>query len=63
MSNKYYVEVVASDGLAHHIGPFEKRSSANAWIRQHASAVPTTEPDMSENMAAIHLRQTGEGLS
>jgi len=56
MSNKYYVEVVASDGLAHHIGPFEKRSSATAWIRQHASAVPTTVPDMSENMAAIHQR-------
>ena len=37
MNNKYYVEVVASDGLAHHIGPFARRSSAQEWITQHTN--------------------------
>jgi hypothetical protein len=37
MNNKYYVEVVAPDGLAHHIGPFAERSAAQAWIRQHVN--------------------------
>jgi hypothetical protein len=36
MNNGYYIEVVAPDGLAHHIGPFPRRSNAQAWIRQHA---------------------------
>ena len=35
MDNQYYVEVVAWDGLAHHVGPFARRSCAQAWIIQH----------------------------
>jgi|KBSMisStandDraft_5_1062788.scaffolds.fasta_scaffold143429_4 hypothetical protein len=65
MSNKYYVEVVASDGLAHHIGPFARRSTADAWIKQHSgewNAVPPANLGIAENLTAIHQIRTVELL-
>jgi hypothetical protein len=65
MNNKYYVEVVASDGLAHHIGPFAKRSTAHAWIKQHSdgwNAAPSVNPEITENLTAIRQVRTDELL-
>jgi hypothetical protein len=62
---KYYIEVVASDGLAHHIGPFEKRSTAHAWIKQHArdwNAFADANADMAEKLTAIRQIQADEQL-
>jgi len=55
MDNKYYVEVVASDGLAHHVGPFARRSCAQAWIIQHISgddALHNANVDVTEKSIA-----------
>jgi len=64
MSDEYFVEVVASDGLAHHIGPFTRRSTAHAWIKQHLgrSVLPTPIRDMAEKLPAIHQMQSDERL-
>jgi hypothetical protein len=29
------VEVIAGDGLMHHVGPFKNRDAAEAWIAQY----------------------------
>ena len=63
MSDKYYVEVVASDGLAHHIGPFARRSTAHAWIKQHSDGwnfMPSSNPKIAENLAAVLQIRTDE---
>ena len=63
MSNKYYVEVVAPDGLSHHIGPFERRSSAHEWIKQHSggwNAVPAANAGISGNLTVIQPFRTEE---
>jgi hypothetical protein len=57
MSNQYYVEVVAPDGLAHHIGPFEKRSYAREWMKQHSGVCPVPNPDISKKLT----RQSRDG--
>jgi len=65
MSNKYFVEVVASDGLAHHIGPFARRSTAHAWIKQHSGgwdAVPSPNPEIAENLTAVRQIRMDELL-
>lgn len=65
MSNKYYVEVVASDGLAHHIGPFERRSTAHAWIKQHSrdwNAVAAANANFAEKLTAIRQIRADEQL-
>jgi hypothetical protein len=63
MSDKYYVEVVASDGLAHHIGPFARRATADAWIKQHSggrNAGPSSNSGIAENLTAIRQIRTDE---
>lgn len=55
MNNKYYVEIVTSDGLAHHIGPFARRSCAQAWITQHTNerdALHNAKVDVTEKLVA-----------
>jgi hypothetical protein len=42
------VEVIGSDGLVHHVGPFKSRDDARAWILQNS-------PD--EAPASDHVRK------
>jgi hypothetical protein len=32
----YYVEVIAQDGVRHHVGPFKRLSRAKDWIAKNA---------------------------
>ncbi len=34
-TRQYYVEVIAHDGLKHHVGPFKHLSRAEDWIEQN----------------------------
>ena len=34
-STQYFVEVVAPDGLKHHVGPFKQLARAKDWIAQN----------------------------
>jgi hypothetical protein len=61
MGKAFYVEVVASDGLAHHIGPFPRRATAHAWIKQHSrdsNPVATASADIAAKLAAAAAQKS-----
>ncbi len=48
---EYMVELIGSDGLKHHVGPFKYRADAEAWIAQNPSDSAPKAPSHGDTAA------------
>ena len=51
-TDQVFVEIIAADGLAHHVGPFETPAQAEEWIEQN-SIEKVRPPDTADQKITV----------
>lgn len=51
-ADKFFVEVLGPDGLAHHVGPFKSHAQAEEWIVQNSPDKVSPQEQIQTQLAA-----------